>query len=177
MLVPRRSGGWIPVPRQRRESFQVQELTGNLTCSVARATQGGDSCHGGAVRGESPFAAVRPLVYHRPAVSGPAQTPAAELPDTLGAAEGRLGVSVHITWPDPSPSLKIEVHCIDLDWAEVSQLTRGYLGLQCQSPNSSSMSVCIPRHRIPKASLLSEKSSSGTFRPALRLPSLLPPPE
>lgn len=76
-------------------------------------------------------------------MSGPAQTPAAELPDTLGAAEGRLGVSVHITWPDPSPSLKIEVHCIDLDWAEVSQLTRGYLGLQCQSPNSSSMSVCI----------------------------------
>lgn len=81
-------------------------------------------------------------LYHRPAVSGPTQTPAAELPDTLGAAEGRLGVSFHITWPDPSPSLKIEVQCIDLDWAEVSQLTRGYLGLQCQSPNSSSMSVC-----------------------------------
>ena len=75
-------------------------------------------------------------------MGGPAQTPAAELPDTLAAAEGGLGVSCHITWPDPSPSLKIEVQSIDLDWAEVSQLTKGYLGLQCQSPNSRSVSVC-----------------------------------
>ena len=46
-LVPRRSAGGPPVPGQGKQAPRVHEPMGNFSCSVARATQGGDSYHRG----------------------------------------------------------------------------------------------------------------------------------
>lgn len=112
------------------------------------------------------------------------QTPlTGELPDTLASkAElirmwqkaGWAGAST-LPWPTPSPSLKIETQSGVLDWAKVSELAKGYVGLQSLPPNARVVSICTTL-QDPKPSLCSEKSSSATFQPALTLSSSLPPP-
>lgn len=90
-------------------------------------------------------------------------------------AEGRLGRSFHFALAHPSPSLKIETQSGVLDWAKVSELAKGYVGLQSLPHNARVVSICTTL-QDPKPSLRSEKSSSATFQPAFTLSSSLPPP-
>lgn len=88
-------------------------------------------------------------LYQTPALGGPTDTSYWRVTCHSGCqgranqneAEGRLGGSFHITWPNPSLSLKFEAWRCGLDWARVSQIARGYLGLQHWSPNPRIMSI------------------------------------
>lgn len=103
-----------------------------------------------------------PPLGHGP-VGEPTPLPAA---DTLAARAqlGRrwqeAGWAGASTSPDltPSPPLKTEAQGGGLDGAEVSQLARGHLGLQCPSPDSRIVSVSA-RARTPEASPPSERPS------------------
>lgn len=125
---------------------------GNFSCSVARATQGGDSYHRGLGKtGPSPRLAPR-------GASGLWVSPHGCL--LLGRRWQEAGWAGASTSPDPTPSppLKTEAQGGGLDGAEVSQLARGHLGLQCPSPDSRIVSVSA-RARTPEASPPSERPS------------------
>ena len=116
-----------------------------------------------------------PPLGHGP-VGEPTRLPAA---DTLAARAqlGRrwqeAGWAGASTSPDPTPAppLKTEAQGGGLDRAEVSQLARGHLGLQCPSPDSRIVSVSA-RARTPEASPPSERPSVWHL---LACPPLPPP--
>ena len=116
-----------------------------FSCSVARVTQGGDSYHRGpGVMGTSPrllSAGATGLWVgpHRPLLLT-LWPPGCSWAGGGGRQAGGEPPR-HLTRP---PSLPLKTEAQGSGQAEVSQLARGHLGLQCRSPDARIMSVCTP---------------------------------